>query len=588
MGKTVAITGVNSYFASTILPRLEADPEIQSIIGIDLSPWRGGFDKVSFYREDIRSDRITEILKGVDVVYHLAFIVSEIPDKDQTRDVNVNGSKNVFEACAKNGVKKVIYTSSMTVYGAHPDNPAEFTEASPLSPNQDNYYNTSKVEVENFVRDFFQDHPEITLTVLRAGLLVGPGIDNMFSRLWSLKLTALPMGSSAQNQFIHEEDLGEALYLACREDLPGVYNVAADDAIPTRRCFEATGAIVVPLPEWLLKAIASVAFRLGLFPASAAWVGISRYTVFGLSNKFKQATGWEPRYSSEQAFLSYLEARRRDPDRRDDLYHSFLSWGSRKSPLLRIFLKGLHSVFRLGGVPGIRSVHPWMAPEKNSMSYLPINQSLGEPESSVLPPQVALDFIEKASIHVVMDSCGCRTAHHCDNFTNEIGCLFMGESALELPAGASRSITKEQALQHARKAIKLGLVPLAGKVRVDNFLMMTPDRNKLLTICFCCHCCCMMGFYKHIPTEQLDGVISPVEGLSVQVTEDCVGCGTCLEYCVFDAISIEDGVAVHSDRCRGCGRCEANCPQGAVKISLENPNAIEDVKDRIESYLEAY
>jgi UDP-glucose 4-epimerase len=201
---------------------------------------------------------------------------------------------------------------------------------------------------------------------------------------------------------------------------------------------------------------------------------------------------------------------------------------------------------------------------------------------------VVLDFIEKASIHVVMDSCGCRTAHHCDNFTNEIGCLFMGESALELPAGASRRITKEQALQHARKAIKLGLVPLAGKVRVDNFLMMTPDRNKLLTICFCCHCCCMMGFYKHIPTEQLNGVISPVEGLSVQVTEDCVGCGTCLEYCVFDAIRIEDEVAVHSDRCRGCGRCEANCPQDAVKISIENPNVVEDVKDRIEAYLDRY
>lgn len=588
MGKTVAITGVNSYFASTLLPRLQADPEIERIIGIDVSPWKGGFDKVRFHREDIRSHGIAELLRGVDILYHLAFIVSEIADKDRTRDINVNGSKNVFEACAKNGVKKVIYTSSMTVYGAHPDNPAEFTEDSPLSPNEDNYYNTSKVEVENFVRDFFQDHPEIALTVIRAGLLVGPRIDNMFSRLWSLKLTALPTGSSARNQFIHEEDLGEALYLACRKDLPGVYNVAADDAVPTRWCFETAGAIVVALPEPLLKAIASTAFKLGLFPASAAWVGISRYTVFGTSEQFKRATGWRPRYSSEQAFLSFLEARKRDPDRSDDLYHAFLSWGSTKSPLLRIFLKAIHAVFRLGEVPGIRKLHPWMAPEKNSMSYLPINQSLGEPESAVLPPQVALDFIEKASVHVVMDSCGCRTAHHCDNFTNEIGCLFMGESALDMPVGASRRITKEQALQHARRAIGLGLVPMTGKVRVDNFLMMTPDRSRLLTVCFCCHCCCMMRFYKHIPTEQLNEVISPVEGLSVQVTDDCVGCGTCLEYCIFDAIRIEGGVAVHSDRCRGCGRCEAHCPNEAVRIAIENPNAVEDVKNRIESYLEGY
>jgi UDP-glucose 4-epimerase len=98
----------------------------------------------------------------------------------------------------------------------------------------------------------------------------------------------------------------------------------------------------------------------------------------------------------------------------------------------------------------------------------------------------------------------------------------------------------------------------------------------------------MMRFYKHIPTEQLDGVMAPVEGLSVQVTEDCVGCGTCLEYCIFDAIRLEDGAAVHSDRCRGCGRCEANCPNDAVSISIENPNVVEDVKNRIESYLEEY
>jgi UDP-glucose 4-epimerase len=157
-----------------------------------------------------------------------------------------------------------------------------------------------------------------------------------------------------------------------------------------------------------------------------------------------------------------------------------------------------------------------------------------------------------------------------------------------MPVGASRKVTKEEAIEHARKAIKLGLTPLTGKVRVDNFLMMTPDRSRLLTVCFCCHCCCMMGFYKHIPPSQLDQVISPVEGLTVEVTEGCVGCGTCLEYCIFEAISLEDGVAVHSDRCRGCGRCEINCPQNAVKISLDNPDVVADVEKRIESHLEGY
>ena len=588
MGKTVAITGVNSYFASTVLPELEADPQVETIIGIDVSPWKGGFDKVAFHKQDIRSDAIGDLLAGVDVLYHLAFVVGEIQDKRETHDINVNGSRNVFSACVRNGVRKVIYTSSMTVYGSRPENPIGLTEESPICRSDGNYYNISKAEVEDFATGFFKDHPEITFTILRAALLVGPGMNNMFSRLWSLKVTALPIGNTACNQLIHERDLGEALHLAFERDLPGVYNVTADDAVATKWCFQTAGAIVVPLPEFLLRPLANAAFKLRLFPASGGWVRLSKYTIFGLSDKFKRATGWKPKYTSAQAFLSYIESLQRDPDRRDDLYHSFLSWGSRQSPLLRLFLKGLDGLFRLARIPVVRSRHPWMTPEKNSMTYLPINQSLAQPANTVLPPQVAFDFIERASVHVLMDTCGCRTAHHCQNFTNEIGCLFMGESALEVPAGASRRITREQALEHARKAIALGLTPLAGKVRVDNFLMMTPDRDRLMTVCFCCHCCCMMGFFRHIPPHQLDQVISRIEGLSVEVGEDCIGCGTCVDYCVFGAISIEDGVSVHSDSCRGCGRCEANCPQGAIEISIDNPNFVTDVESRIESYLQEY
>ena len=57
MGKIIAVTGVNGYVASTLLPLLESDTEVESIIGIDVRPWRGGIKKVTFVREDIRSER---------------------------------------------------------------------------------------------------------------------------------------------------------------------------------------------------------------------------------------------------------------------------------------------------------------------------------------------------------------------------------------------------------------------------------------------------------------------------------------------------------------------------------------------------
>jgi len=584
MGKKVAITGVNSYFASTILPHLEADPEIESIIGIDVSLWKGGYKKVVFHRADIRSEEVFEILKGVDVLYHLAFVVSEIKDKEKTRDININGTRNIFQACIHNKVGKVIYTSSMTAYGAHKDNPPVFTEDSRLARNDDNYYNTSKVEVEEFAAGFFENHPEIIFTTIRAALLCGPGINNMFSKLWSLPVGALSLGSKATNQFIHEDDLGQALYLCYQQDLPGVYNVTADDSVATSWCFQEAGVIVIPLPTFLLKPVADLAFKIGLFPASGAWVCMSEHTIFGSSAKFKKATGWQPRYTSEQTFRDYQESSQRD--RKDGPFRALLSWGFKQGVLLVGFFKGLDLLFQLGRIPGVRNVFPWTDPEKNSMTYLPVNESLKENADTVLPPQVLSELIEKASIHYRLDHCGCRLAHKCQQHTHEVGCMFMGESALKLPAGIGRRISKEEALKHADRAMDLGLVPMTGKVRVDNSLFFVPDEKKLLTVCFCCDCCCMMGYLKHTPAEHLDQVMRPIEGLTLEVTDACNGCGTCVEHCIFEAISIEQGRAVHNGQCRGCGRCERFCPHGAVKISINNPDFKDEVIRRIESHVD--
>jgi len=323
MGKTVLITGINSYFASTLLPMLDTDQDIDKIIGIDITPWKGGFNKVDFHKADIRDKTVSDLFRNVDVVFHLAFVVGEIRDKDKIYDININGSKNIFIACAENNVKKVIYASSLTVYGSFPDTPLGLNEEYPITPNPDSWYNSSKVELEEFVTEFFKNYPEITLTLLRAGMLCGPNIRNMFSKLWSMKVSALPMGSNAYLQFIHEEDLGDALYLSYVKELPGVFNVAADDAVPTKWCYQKAGVFIVPLPIFLLKLLADIGFKLRLFPARGGWASLARYTMFGLTSKFKKASGWRPKYTSGETFESYLASRFRDA--KDNIIQSILS-----------------------------------------------------------------------------------------------------------------------------------------------------------------------------------------------------------------------------------------------------------------------
>ncbi|MBI9077207.1 MAG: NAD-dependent epimerase/dehydratase family protein [Desulfatibacillum sp.] len=583
MGMTVAVTGINSYIAAPLLKRLDADQNIDRIIGIDVTPWRGGSGKVSFFREDIRSEAITGILQGVDVVYHLAFIVNEIQDKSQTLDINIEGSKNVFRACLDNGVKKVVFISSNTAYGAHPESPLYQNEESPLHRNEKSYYNTSKIQVESFAREFFSDHPEITFTILRPALVFGPNINNMFSKVFSSKVSAMAVGASPHIHFVHEDDLGEAMYLCLIHDLSGIYNVGANDAMSARKCFRLAGVKLAPMPAFALRPMADVAFKLRLLPMSSGWVEVSSHTIFSDNHKFRAATGWEPKYSSEETFASYLDRQRQFKNKK--LKHKYLTFLLKKRPLALFGLGLMHNLFRVFSIPGLRMIAPWMDPKKNSMTYLPINQDLIAQEE-VLLAEVVHQFIDESTHHVVMNECGCRFAHNCQNHTHDVGCLFMGETALDMPKGLSRKVTREEAHAHVERAISAGLVPMTGKVRVDNDIFLVKDRQKLLSVCFCCHCCCMMRYFRHVPGEHLDQVMPPVEGLEIHVTDDCVGCGTCIETCAFDAITIQNGKAVHGDICRKCGRCATACPNGAVTIQLKNPKAVKDVKHRISQYME--
>jgi UDP-glucose 4-epimerase len=293
---------------------------------------------------------------------------------------------------------------------------------------------------------------------------------------------------------------------------------------------------------------------------------------------------------------------------KDNLIQAVLSWIFSSGARIRPTMSVLH-IFRLGKIRVFRNHFPWMDPKKNSMTYLPIscqsdnhypeknasdlsirkiavNETAAETESEVLPARIVHEFIEKAEHHVIMDHCGCRMSGECAHFTADIGCLFMGETALKLPRGVSHRATKEEAHRHVDQALEAGLVPVVGKIRVDNFIFLTPDKQRLLSVCFCCHCCCMMGAFKHLPGDHLDQVMTRLEGVVIEVTDACTGCGTCVETCIFDAIDIQNRRAVHNDRCRACGRCVTYCPENAVKISIENQDTyVQAAMERIESYV---
>lgn len=255
------------------------------------------------------------------------------------------------------------------------------------------------------------------------------------------------------------------------------------------------------------------------------------------------------------------------------------------SKMLKFTAKSVFKIFEylyaLAYIPFIQKRIPALDPEQSDMSWIPINKNIEGAEGIALPEEVVDRLIDLSNYRVVIDFCACRKVYTCKNYPEEIGCIFMGESAKKISKNISREVTREEAKGHLRRAIAAGLVPIVGEARADHDLLRIPPNGTLLTCCFCCECCCLSRFFKRGPADVIHGIMEPVEGLSIEITEDCVGCGACVKKCFVEAIEIKEGRAVMSEYCTLCGRCAGVCPENAIKLKLNNPNAVDDVIKRI-------
>lgn len=262
-----------------------------------------------------------------------------------------------------------------------------------------------------------------------------------------------------------------------------------------------------------------------------------------------------------------------------------ISRGLMKPSTVKFGLNSVGNAFRLSKLPGASRVHPWLRPDKTDMRWLPINEDIEMPEDTPLPLTLLDRFIEEASHRAIYEVCGCRVAYDCEHYPKDIGCLLMGDSAAEGSRISCRLVGVDEAKEHARKAIDAGLVPIIGKARVDNFLFGIKDRGRMLTVCFCCECCCVTRFTRNTSLKTLEPLFPRLDGITIEVTDDCVGCGKCADHCYIDAIEIEGNKAVISDFCRACGRCASVCPSDAIEVRIEDPEFVEKAYERICSYV---
>ena len=224
-----------------------------------------------------------------------------------------------------------------------------------------------------------------------------------------------------------------------------------------------------------------------------------------------------------------------------------------------------------------------------NISYIPIDEQISPGVSSLLPVQVVEALIHRSSYYAIIKRCTCRDARQCREHPMELGCMFLGEAAKDIDSRIARHVSKDDAIEHLHKTVLNGLVPMVGRVKIDNYIWGVRDYGKLVTVCFCCQCCCtILTSLKYLPENALDSVIT-LKGIYIKIDQDlCDGCGICVEGCPVEALKV-DGLQITHDlqKCKSCGRCVAVCPKNAVSVEVEDiDTAIEDLTERIKPMAE--
>lgn len=207
---------------------------------------------------------------------------------------NVDAVRAVLRSAGETA-RNVVYTSSAMVYGAWPNNPVPLTEDAPMRPNPGFEYATAKAENERLALEWRDATSGARLAVLRPVTVLGDEQD----RLTRLLRDVLPSGVAdpiPPVQYLHGDDLADAIALACTAELDGVFNVAPDGWMSEEEAMALTaGPLRVRLPKrlqpWLGPDIPKDVLPYLVHP----WV---------VANDRLRAEGWRPRYSTEEAFVA--------------------------------------------------------------------------------------------------------------------------------------------------------------------------------------------------------------------------------------------------------------------------------------------
>ena len=315
----IVVTGVTGNVGTSVLPALCSDPTIDSVLGIARRLPERSWPKTDFAAVDISDPHadLVGCLRGADAVIHLAWAIQPARDERAMWRTNVEGTGALLRAAADAGVGAVVVASSVGAYSAGPKG-RYVDESWPTHGVPTSAYSRHKAYVERMLDTFEAEHPEIRTVRMRPGLLLKGDAASEVLRLFlgpfvpptvlgRRLLPVFPNASRLRFQVAHSLDAGEAFARAAIRPVRGAFNVAAEPLLDGAALAEILHARPVPLPTSLLRAAASLSWRLRLQPTDPGWIDLVLSVPLMDTSRARQELDWEPRYDAADAINEILD-----------------------------------------------------------------------------------------------------------------------------------------------------------------------------------------------------------------------------------------------------------------------------------------
>jgi UDP-glucose 4-epimerase len=314
-GRRVLITGISTPLGSQLAQRLEADPDVDHLAGVDSVRPAAPLRRTEFVEADMRDPALAKALPRlrVDTVVHNNILRRPRPGMTQqtAHDINVVGTLQLLTACERlDTLETIVVRGSAGIYGSEPAAPQFFTEEMSRLYPQRTRFQRDVAEIENYFAAYARRRPTVRCTMLRYQPAIGRSLNTQVTRYLAAPVVPTYLGFDPRLQFVHESDGLEALVAAVRRPVRGAVNVASEGTIGLTKLVRMTRRPTLPLPGPLFGPMVEAGRRAGMPTLSPDFRRLLRYGRAVDLRRLRTDVGFEPAFTTEAAVADYVRARR--------------------------------------------------------------------------------------------------------------------------------------------------------------------------------------------------------------------------------------------------------------------------------------